>query len=304
MRDSKQLLDDLNDKTAEEWNLSLAEEYGYEINEFIEDIRAKYTYIPISEDNITNKVSNVSSKTKEELISLVQNPLEKNEKIDVGAVVRDFNEISFDYGMVLSSHIFCGFNFIASDFSGVLFKEMLINNTLIIAGEFRGSKFVQATVIDCDLSSTKFVSSVHSKSYYYDCSFTNAIFTGSSFHDCVFYNCDFMNSDIDEAFFNSCLFHNCNFSNSSMKKVQFLSSNLSYCDFRNTNLRESECYDTDFTSIDFTSSNLDDVGLFDCMNHNVKIDTMYNHVFGLDEEFDNEDIIDFDNTEDEDEDGD
>jgi uncharacterized protein YjbI with pentapeptide repeats len=241
MRNASELLDDLINLNADEWNTKLAAELNMNIIDFKNSFLIRDKLTNISEDRIKLEVYKIQIK---DFGDIQQGRDESNiQKIETGAV--DENETGDD----------------------ILYSPTTLSKFTVREND--GKKIVESIsctgkiIVGMDFSNAELDMSYFCHCIFYNCSFNEASLAETTFQSCIFNSCPFGKTDLTDSVISRTVFIDCNMDNACLNCAILTDSPIIACQinfgtfvqaiFINSGFIDCDAIQADFTDTKFSS---------------------------------------------------
>lgn len=268
MRSELELLSDISSLTANEWNLKLADEFGFEFVPFVQAVN-QYSYIQPSEDAIHRQVTkpvDIVFKNNEAAINLnkMNQGLEIVKTSNIGEIQgiistanRKIEAFDFGYNSAVKGLIYFGFEFnmchlSSTSIEGCVFNNCIFNECVLDFTLLTTSKFIDCEFLKCDLDSiVMYKTGLHGCNFN-SCDLSNAIFSDVAMHATAFVGCEMEGSQHIGGGY-----HRTGIVNSTMNRSSILNTLLSVCDFSNSSIKKSRIISCHIIGTLFSACHMD-----------------------------------------------
>ncbi len=241
IRDSSELLRDLINMTADQWNTRLAQELNMNPNDFRNSFLVRDKLTNISEDRI--KLDLYKMQLKDFGNEQLETDDNNFRKIETGKL--DEDETGDD----------------------ILYAPTTLTKFTI--REHDGKKIIESIsctgkiIVGMDFANAELDLSYFCHCIFYNCSFNEASLTETTFQTCIFNSCSFLNADFTDTVISKTVFTDCNMDNSCFNCSVLTDSPIIACQANfstfiqavlvNVGIIDTDIIQSDFTDVKFSS---------------------------------------------------
>ena len=265
---SDEILFDLINTTADEWNTLMASNLGYSVDELHNLITSRGLSIAhekakVNVDKKFIKKSSELQKKQDKDNVLEYNGSPDDETLHKATLIEKYtvtiNGLEEEVNSIaLTGKIIVGFDFSDSDLSHSYFCHCVFYNCKFNNSSLENMTMVNCTFTKCEFLSTDFTSSVIGRCRFFESNlersaldYTNI--TDCSFVVCILNNISLIQSKILYSGFSDSVFDGSDWKDSDIIQCSFSNSSLTECDFKRATMVDDIFIRVDFSGADFSS---------------------------------------------------
>lgn len=280
-RNNAQILDDLVNLNADEWNILLSEEMNISVNilkklslarEFISDDKSK---IIIYKDTFKE----IFKQTQYEKTLL-------NDVMDTSNILDKYVVMMSDEEQVINSiscsgKIIVGLDFTKAHLEDSYFSNCVFYNCNFTDTNFGSSVFNSCTMNHCNNQNADFGVSTLSRNKFISCNFKSAGLEYSVFTDNAFLSCDLSQTSFRQSKILYTGFNECNIKGTDFREVDFVQLSSVDSDFKYSDFRKAKMVDSILLRTNLSKCNLDTFSASAITHNQCNIDDKYKDYFKM-----------------------